>query len=154
MNKKSIIGSVRKIAENLISGQEYELVDVEFEKEGPSYFLKVFVDKPGGITIDDCQDISKAINTELDKVDPIKVPYYLEVSSPGLDRPLKNDNDLKRNLGKDIEIKLYEAFEGSKLIQGTLVDFDENQINISLEDEKRVNISRSIIALIRLAVKF
>lgn len=156
MNKKSIVGSVKSIVEKILKEQEqkYELVDVEFSVEGSSYFLKIFLDKQGGITIDDCQNISKSINDELDKIDPIGVPYYLEVSSPGLDRPLKNDNDLKRSLGKDIEIKLYEIFEGSKLIQGTLINFDENQIVISLKDENKVNISRKNIALIRLEVKF
>ena len=155
MNKKSILEYVSEIIETLIKDTEYELVDVEYKKEGPNNFLRVFVDKPGGITLDDCQNISKEIGDELDKTDPIKQAYYLEVSSPGLDRPLKNDKDLKRNLDKDVELKLYEALDGTKLIQGNLIDFDENTLKLkSEEDDEEIIIDRDKIALIKLAVKF
>lgn len=155
MNKKSILEYVSEIIESLIKDTEYELVDLEYKKEGPNNFLRVFMDKPGGITLDDCQNISKEISDELDKTDPIKQAYYLEVSSPGLDRPLKNDKDLKRNIDKDVELKLYEALDGTKLIQGSLIDFDENTLKLkSEEDEEEIIIDRDKIALIKLAVKF
>lgn len=154
MNKKSIIEYAVEIIESLIKDTEYELVDVEYKREHSNNFLRVFVDKPGGITLDDCQNISKEISDELDKTDPIKQAYYLEVSSPGLDRPLKNDKDLKRNIDKDLEVKLYEAMDGSKLVQGSLVDFDENTLKLLSDEELTIDIPRDKIALIRLAVKF
>ncbi len=154
MSKKPIIVEVREIIEKLIENLEYELVDLEYKKEGSSKFLRIFLDKPGGITIDDCQTMSKTIGEELDKTDPIKESYYLEVSSPGLDRPLKNDKDFKRNLNKDVEIKLYEPLDGTKLIQGSLIEFDEESLKIQYEDESMIDIPRDKIALIRLAVKF
>lgn len=154
MNKKSIIGSVKEIVDSVIEGLQYELVDVEFTKEGSNKFLRIFLDKPEGITLDDCQDMNRAISDKLDKIDPIKGAYYLEVSSPGLDRPLKNDKDLKRNLNKDVEIKLYESYDGKKIIQGSLIDFNQNQLKIQFEDESIVDIPRKIIALIKLAIKF
>ncbi len=154
LNKKSIIVYVEKIIESIIEDLEYELVDIEFKKEGPSKILRIFLDKPKGITLDDCQIMSKAISCELDKTDPIKEAYYLEVSSPGLDRPLKNDKDLNRNKNKDIEIKLYEPLDGNKLVHGCLVEFDENILRIQYEDDVIVDIPRDKIALIRLAVKF
>lgn len=154
MNKKSIVEYAVEVIESLIKDTEYELVDVEYKKEGSNNFLRVFVDKVGGITLDDCQNISKEISDELDKTDPIKQAYYLEVSSPGLDRPLKNDKDLKRNIDKDVEVKLYEAMDGSKLVQGSLVGFDENTLKLLSDEEKTIDIPRDKIALIRLAVKF
>ena len=154
MNKKSIVEYAVEVIESLIKDTEYELVDVEYKKEGSNNFLRVFVDKVGGITLDDCQNISKEISDELDKTDPIKQAYYLEVSSPGLDRPLKNDKDLKRNIDKDVEIKLYEAMDGSKLVQGSLVGFDEKTLKLLSDEEKTIDIPRDKIALIRLAVKF
>jgi ribosome maturation factor RimP len=154
LNKKSIIGDVREIIESLIRDLDYELVDIEFKKEGSSKFLRIFLDKPEGITLDDCQIMSKAVSDELDKTDPIKESYYLEVSSPGLDRPLKNDKDLKRNINKDVEVKLYEPLDGKKLIQGSLIEFDKKTIKLQNEDESVENIPREKIALIRLAVKF
>ena len=84
---------------------------MEYIKESGSYFLKVYVDKIGGITLDDCQKMSKELSRKLDDEDPISEEYYLEVSSPGLDRPLKTDKDLNRNLGRDVELKLYRPFE-------------------------------------------
>lgn len=155
MSKKSIIGCVEEIIESLVENTNYELVDVEYNREGSNNFLRVFVDKPGGITLDDCQDISKKISDELDEKDPIKQSYYLEVSSPGLDRPLKNDKDLKRNIGKEVDVKLYKAIDGRKLIQGSLLDFDKDKLKLQTEVENEmIDIPRDKIALIRLAVKF
>ncbi|HAE92431.1 MAG TPA: ribosome maturation factor RimP, partial [Tissierella sp.] len=88
MNKKGIIGVVKEIAEELVEELKYELVDVEFVKEGSNHFLRVYLDKPGGINLDDCQRTSQLLSDKLDEKDPITVPYHLEVSSPGLDRPL------------------------------------------------------------------
>ena len=95
-----IVDTVKQTAEPIVKEFGLDLWDVEFKKEGSSNFLRIFLDKPEGITLDDCQIMSKAISDELDKTDPIKEPYYLEVSSPGLDRPLKNHKDFKRNINR------------------------------------------------------
>jgi ribosome maturation factor RimP len=154
LNRKGIISIVKEICEQLADELGYELVDVEFLKEGSNYFLRVYLDKPGGINLDDCQKVSQLLSDKLDEKDPITTPYYLEVSSPGLDRPLKNDKDLKRNLGKEIEIKLYEPLKGKKIIEGILEDYEEKTIVIRTEINEIVTIPKEGIALIKLAVKF
>ena len=107
----------------IIEENKFELVDIEFVKEGPNWYLRVFIDKDEGITIDDCELVSKAFEKKLDEEDIIKQAYILEVSSPGIDRPLKKDKDFKRCIGKLIDIKLYKPFEGRKEFQGTLENF-------------------------------
>lgn len=154
MNRKGIVTIVKDICDPLVEELGYELVDVEFLKEGSSYFLRVYLDKPGGINLDDCQKMSQLLSDKLDEKDPINVPYYLEVSSPGLDRPLKTDKDLKRNLGKEIEIKLYEPLNGKKIIEGILEAYEEKTIVIRTETSETIEIPRELIALIKLAVKF
>ncbi|NLC04692.1 MAG: ribosome maturation factor RimP [Tissierellia bacterium] len=154
MNKKAILKSVKDICQDLATNLNYELVDVEYVKESGSYYLRVYVDKPGGITLDDCQIMSMALSEKLDENDPFKEAYYLEVSSPGLDRPLKTDKDLKRNLGKDIEIKLYKALNDRKNYEGKLVEYNNEEIIISSGDENITKIPKEIISLIKLAIKF
>lgn len=154
MNKKGVLGIIKEICEPLVEELKYELVDIEFVKEGPSYFLRVYLDKPGGINLDDCQKMSQLLSDILDEKDPIKVAYYLEVSSPGLDRPLKTDKDLKRNIGKDIEVKLYEALNGKKLIEGTLDNYNESSIILKTETNTIIEIPRELVAVIKLSVKF
>ena len=154
MNNKEIVKTVKKAVESNLEYKGFELVDVEFVKEGPNNFLRIYIDKPGGITIDDCQVVSEVINDKLDEIDPIEQSYFLEVSSPGLDRPLKTDKDLKRNLGKDIELKLYQSVEGKKKLLGELISFCEETIKI-LEDEiGEIDILRTNISKINLAIKF
>ena len=154
MSKKGATGAVKIMAERLAKELNFELVDVEFKKEGPNYFLRIFLDKTGGITLDDCQKMSEMLSDLLDDQDPITVPYYLEVSSPGLDRPLKTDKDLERNLGKELDIKLYESINGDKLLQGILTEFDENTIKIEIDNKEVIEIQRASIANAKLAVKF
>ena len=154
MNKKGVLGIIKEICEPLVEELKYELVDIEFVKEGPSYFLRVYLDKPGGINLDDCQKMSQLLSDILDEKDPIKVAYYLEVSSPGLDRPLKTDKDLKRNIGKDIEVKLYEALDSKKLIEGTLDNYNESSIILKTETNTIIEIPRELVAVIKLSVKF
>ncbi len=154
LGKKGIIGVVKEIVEPLSEDLNLELVDVEFKKEGPNYFLRVFLDKLGGISLDDCQEMSTLLGEKLDERDFITVPYYLEVSSPGLDRALETDKDFKRNLNKDLDVKLYEAINGKKMIQGMLVEFNEKEIKIEMNNEDFIKIPRSIIVTAKLAVKF
>lgn len=154
MNRKGIVEIVKQICEPIVDELGYELVDVEFLKEGSNYFLRIYLDKQGGINLDDCQRMSQQLSDKLDERDPITVPYYLEVSSPGLDRPLKTDKDLKRNLGREIEVKLYEPLNGKKIIEGALEAYEEKAVIMRTENNEVINIPREVIALIKLVVKF
>lgn len=148
---------VEKLTENLlediIKENNYELVDVEYIKEAGNWFLRVYLDKDGGINISDCEIVSRALDIKLDEKDPIKDPYILEVSSPGLDRPLKKDKDFERSLGKSVELKLYKAIDGNKEFQGNLDSYDSETVTLEIEQEK-IKFVRKDIAIIRLAVIF
>ncbi len=111
------------------------------------------MDKVGGISLDDCQKMSKELSEKLDEKDPISDEYYLEISSPGLDRPLKTDKDLKRNLGKDIELKLYRPFENKKIYEGELKSYSKDEITLE-QIENSVSIPREYISIIKLSIKF
>lgn len=116
----------------------YELVDVEFVKEGKHRFLRVYMDKEGGITLDDCQKISQFLNEKLDSLDPIEEEYILEVSSPGIERPLKKDEDFVRFAEKLAQIKLYFPIGGAKVIEGVLKGFENGEVLI--EDERTMTV--------------
>lgn len=154
MNKKEIIRNINNMCEPLANELGYDLVDVEFIKEGSMYFLRVYIDKLGGINLDDCQRMSELVSDKLDETDPISVTYYLEVSSPGLDRPLKTDKDLMRNIGKDIEIKLYSSINDKKVYYGELESFNAEEIVIKEETGNSISIAKESISLIKLVVKF
>ncbi len=138
----------------IIEKENFELVDVEFKKEGPHRYLRVFIDKEGGITLDDCQKVSEALSDRLDEVDPIEENYFLEVSSPGLDRPLKKDADFERFKGELVEVKLYEPLNGQKVIEGELVGLVEGQIHLNVKNVGLIEIPKEKAALTRLAIKF
>ena len=127
---------VEKIAEQLaipiIEKENFELVDVEYTKEGSDWYLRLYIDKPGGITLDDCQKVSEQLSNLLDRKDPIKGNYFLEVSSPGLDRPLKKESDFIRFKGRAVEVKLYEALDGKKVIEGELIGLENNVIKLNV----------------------
>lgn len=154
MNKREIIKLVREISKSITDENDYDLVDVEFVKEGPNHFLRIYIDKAGGVTIDDCQIVSEALNSKLDEINPIDVSYYLEVSSPGLDRPLKTDADLNRNIGEDVEISLYQNINGKKKLVGELISFDENSIKIAEDELGEIDILRINVAKINMAIRF
>jgi len=137
----------------MMEAHGFELVDVEYVKEGSNWYLRAYIDKPGGITIDDCEVISRSLSDELDAKDFITDSYILEVSSPGLSRPLKKDKDLERSIGKDVEIKTYKMVEGRKDFTGELKAYDKQTVTI-VEEEKEVVLDRDNIALIRLAIDF
>ena len=138
----------------LLEEHRFELVDVEFVKEAGTWFLRAYIDKPGGITIDDCELVSRALSDLLDEKDFIEETYILEVSSPGLGRPLKKEKDFKRSLGEQVEIKLYRAVDRQKDFTGTLTAYDENTVTIRYEDGTETSFERKDIALIRLAFDF
>ncbi len=149
---------VEKLTEELvlpiIERENFELVDIEFKKEGPHRYLRVFIDKEGGITLDDCQKVSEALSDRLDEVDPIEENYFLEVSSPGLDRPLKKESDFQRFQGELVEVKLYEPLNGQKIIEGELVGLVKGKIQLNVKNAGFIEIPKEKAALTRLAIKF
>lgn len=150
------------LIEPIVAKNEFELVDVEYVREGSNWFLRAFIDKPGGITVDDCELVSREFSDLLDKEDFIDDSYIMEVSSPGLGRQLKKDKDFKRSIGEEVEIKLYKGIKqmrrnkevSVKELSGFLVGYDENTITIELEDESTMELQRTDIALVRLAINF
>lgn len=148
---------IEKLSEELlapiITKHEVELVDVEYVKELGHFYLRVYIDKDGGVTINDCEAVSRAFEEVLDAEDPITDAYILEVSSPGLDRPLKKDKDFERSIGKDVEFKLYKALNGQKEFVGTLKSYTQSEMVIEIEGEDKV-FERNTVAHIRLSVVF
>ncbi len=154
MGKNKIEMLVEELVQPIVEGVNFELVDVEFKKEGPHRYLRIYIDKPGGISLDDCQLISEKLSEKLDELDPIEENYFLEVSSPGLDRPLKNEKDFIKYRGELVEVKLYEPIDGQKLIEGELVDFVNNTIIINSKVIGILEIPYDKAALTKLAIKF
>lgn len=138
----------------LIEENNFELVDVEYVKEGGNNFLRVYIDKEGGITVDDCEIVSRALSDLLDVEDYIPDAYILEVSSPGLGRQLKKDKDFKRSIGEVIELHLYKGINKQKDFEGVLTAFDEETITVELEDGSEMTFRRPEISMVRLAIEF
>lgn len=134
--------------------QRFELVDVEYVKEAGNWYLRAYIDKEGGITVDDCETVSRALSDWLDEEDFIEDSYTLEVSSPGLGRPLKKEKDFERSLGEEVEVRLYKPREGQKEYTGILKAYDKETVTIETEDSREEVFTRSEIALIRLAFDF
>lgn len=153
MTKTEIVTRTEELVMPIIEENHFELIDVEYVKEGANWYLRVYADKEGGINIDDCVLISHALEEKLDAEDFIKDAYILEVSSPGLDRPLKKDKDFKRNLGKSVEGKLFRAVEGNKEFEGILKDFSKDTIVIE-GDGKELELERKNIAIVRPSIEF
>jgi len=143
-----IVDTVEEIIEPIIENLGYELVDVEFIKEGSNWFLRVYIDQENGINIDDCTDVSKVISVKLDEADPITQEYYLEVSSPGIERVVKKDKDFERFKGNKISVRLCTKFQDKKQFVGKLENFDEESLTIVSEEE--VKIPRELISRINL----
>ena len=136
-----------------------EAQNLEFVKEGKSWFLRVFIDKEGGIDIEECAFVSEQLSDKLDACDPDPIPqaYFLEVSSPGAERPLKKEEDYHRAVGEYIHLSLYQPVEGEKQFEGFLQSFDEEQLVIKIRiktREKELTIERKNIAKARLAIQF
>ncbi len=138
----------------IVERNGFELVDVEYVKEGGTWYLRAYIDKPGGIAVDDCELVSRAFSDILDEKDYIEDSYIFEVSSPGLGRPLKKEKDFKRSLGEEVEIRTYRAVDKQKEFVGILTDYDKDTVTIEMEDETKKTFDRSDIALIRLAFDF
>ena len=131
-----------------------KLVDVEYVKEAGTWYLRAYIDKEGGIAVDDCEVISRALSDWLDKEDFIDDSYILEVSSPGLGRPLKKEKDFVRSMGKDVDVRLYRQLNKRKEFTGALSAYDENTVTLTMEDGGQMVFEKADIALIRLALDF
>lgn len=138
----------------VVSGFGFELVDVEYVKEGGTWYLRAYIDKPGGITVDDCEAVSRKFSDILDEKDYIEDSYVFEVSSPGLGRPLKKEKDFARSMGEEVEIRTYRAIDRQKEFVGILKRYDGDTVTIAYEDESEQTFDRNDIALIRLALDF
>ncbi|MCI5595522.1 MAG: ribosome maturation factor RimP [Lachnospiraceae bacterium] len=153
MKRTEIESYVEELVMPIIEEGNFELVDVEYVKEGANWYLRVYADKEGGITIDDCVTISRALEVQLDEKDLIPDAYILEVSSPGLGRQLKKEKDYQRSIGKEVEIKLYKARNKQKELEGILKDFDSDTFTITIDGED-TRFEKKEIAMMRLAVHF
>ncbi len=142
-----------QILSPIVQEAGFELVDVEYVKEGSTWYLRGYIDKPGGITVNDCEMVSRAFNECLEKEDFIDGSYVMEICSPGLDRPLKKPGDFERSLGELVEVRTYRPIDGRKEFVGSLQAYDDETVTIDEEGEPRSFI-RKEIALIRLAVVF
>ena len=138
----------------LMKENNFELVDVEYVKEAGNWYLRAYIDKEGGITVDDCEVVSRRLGDWLDEKDFIEDSYILEVSSPGLGRPLKKDKDFERSIGKDVDIRLYKPLNKQKEFTGTLKAYNKETVTITQEDGTELVLNRPEIALIRLAFDF
>lgn len=143
-----------KLLEPIVTELGFELVDVEYVKEVGTWYLRAYIDKPGGIAVDDCEAVSRRFSEILDEKDYIEDTYIFEVSSPGLGRPLKKEKDFKRSLGEEVEVRTYKAIDKQKEFTGILKEYDKDTVTIEYEDEAVQIFNKSDIALIRLALDF
>lgn len=153
MTKRRIEDIVTELVTPIVDTLAFELVDVEFLKEGANWYLRVYIDKPGGIAIDDCQAVSEKLSDLLDEADPIKQSYILEVSSPGLERPLKKDSDFQRFRGEDIEVKLFQPVNGKKIFEGKLLGLVEDKISIKQSNGEELVFNRADASMVRRVLK-
>lgn len=135
MKKDALISEVRDIAKDIIENLGYELYHVEYTKEDGENYLRIYIDNEVGISLDDCAKVSTVISDKLDEVDPIKDFYYLEISSPGINRFLHTDKHLEDNIGKTVLVKLIKSLNGKKAIKGVLESFDNLSVTISSEED-------------------
>ncbi len=140
--------------EPIVAEKNLELVDLEFVKEGANWYLRVYIDKEGGVDIEDCEGVSRALEAMLDDNDPIEQAYILEVSSPGIDRPLKKEADFEKYRGEMIDIKLYKAKNGQKQYQGKLLGLENAVISIEDDENQVVTFEQKEVANVRLSVIF
>lgn len=155
MSKKEVYEQkTEEILLPIVEEYGFELVDVEYVKEGGTWYLRTYIDKEGGISIDDCEKVSRRLSDILDEKDYIDDTYIMEVSSPGLGRPLKKEKDFKRSLGKEVDIRTYRMIDKQKEYTGILKDYDKDTVTIELENETLKTFEKGDIALIRLAFDF
>ena len=150
-----VVNTTEELVRQILEEKNLELVDIEYVKEGKNWFLRVFIDKEGGIDITECGEVSEQLSEKLDEVDPIKEAYFLEVSSPGVERPLKTVEDFAKSVSKNVYVKLFEPINGEKAYEGILLSFSNNIATIEYKVKTRkqqVEIPYDKIAKARLAV--
>ncbi|MDR6124179.1 ribosome maturation factor RimP [Neobacillus drentensis] len=148
---------VEELAAPIFQELSLELVDIEYVKEGKNWYLRVYIDKDTGVDIEDCGLVSERLSEKLDEVDPIPHNYFLEVSSPGAERPLKKEKDFEKAIGKNVFIKTYEPIDGEKGFEGKLLEFDGQHLKIEVKiktRKKSIDIPYEKVASARLAVVF
>ena len=150
---------MREAALPIVEGYNFELVDVEFVKEGKNWFLRIYIDKPGGIDIEECAMVSEQMSAVLDEMDPDPIPqaYFLEVSSPGAERPLKNEKDWQNAIGNYVHLSYYQAIEGEKFHEGILQAVSDESVTLEIKVKTRkkvLEIPRDKVAKARLAIQF
>lgn len=154
-----VVDEVRVVVKPIVDEQNLELVDMEFLKEGKNWFLRIYIDKPGGIDIEECALISEKVSEALDAIDPDPIPqaYFLEVSSPGAERPLKTEADMQNAIGKYVHLSFYQAIDGEKFYEGTLKEVNDDSVVLTIRIKTRtkdIEIERKQIANARLAIQF
>ena len=154
-----VVDEVRVVVQPIVDEQNLELVDMEFLKEGKNWFLRIYIDKPGGIDIEECALISEKVSEALDAIDPDPIPqaYCLEVSSPGAERPLKTEADMQNAIGKYVHLSFYQAIDGEKFYEGTLKEVNDDSVVLMIRIKTRtkdIEIERKQIANARLAIQF
>jgi ribosome maturation factor RimP len=148
---------VEQLVTPILEEMDLELVDVEYVKEGKNWFLRVFIDKDTGVDIEECGVVSERLGEKLDEVDPIPHNYFLEVSSPGAERPLKKEKDFYKAVGKYIHVKTYEPIDGEKVFEGVLLNFDGETLKMEVKiktRKKEITIPMEKVAKARLAISF
>lgn len=154
---KNVTAMTEEMVLPILNEMQLELVDVEFKKEGKNWFLRVFIDSDDGVDIEDCGTVSERLSELLDENDPIPQAYFLEVSSPGAERPLKKEKDLEKAIGKNVYISTYEPVHDEKAFEGKLIAFDGKELIIATKQKTRtveVTIPYEKVASARLAVVF
>lgn len=155
----SVVTTVTDLVTPFLESKNFYLVDLEFVKEGKSWFLRVFIDKDGGIDIEECVEVSEFLSEKLDELDPDPIPqaYFLEVSSPGAERPLKKETDYQAAIGEYIHVSLYQNINNEKQWEGYLEELTADSLSLKVKiktAEKTLEIKRSNIAKARLAIEF
>jgi ribosome maturation factor RimP len=148
MTKGELLALVRQTAEAAAEQAGCELVDVEFLKEGAHWYLRVFIDKDGGVSLEDCEAVNGPVNRMLDETDPIEQPFFLEVSSPGLERPLKTPRDYEKALNSLVELSLYRPIEGVRHLEGSLMEYHPDRVVIAGASGETRTIAKADIAKI------
>lgn len=154
MKKSEIVARVEEMVTAITDEKGFETVDVEYVKEAGQFYLRVYIDKEGGISLNECEEVSRELSPKLDENDFIEENYYLEVSSPGIDRALKRDKEFVKYKGRDVEIKLYKAIDGVKQFEGELVGLDEENNIVVIINNEEMKFNRKDVAIIRLAIRF
>lgn len=152
-----VISIVENLTIPILEDMNLELVDIEYVKEGKNWFLRLFIDKEDGVDIEECGIVSERLSEHLDELDPIPHNYFLEVSSPGAERPLKKEADFLKAVDKYVNVKTYEPIDGEKVFEGKLVSFQEGLLTIEMKIKTRtktVNIPLEKVAKARLAIVF